>query len=122
MIIKTTAIYYFSYIQKALGLLLVLFSLSSCAVKESLFDPFGVSIERTMNRTKVLNSCQITPINQTSEIESKIQQVSSVLNTDKLANSTNFIQDYCSTAEAAIKNNSPPFYILYQQLKIALIV
>lgn len=122
MIIKTTANYFFSYIQKTFGLLLVLFSLSSCAVKESLFDPFGVSIERTMNRSKVVNTCQIPTIDQTSEIESRVQQVFSEFNTEQLANRTNFIQHYCSKAKTAINNNSPPFYILYQQLKISLIV
>lgn len=108
-------------IQNYLWVVLVLFCMSSCAVKESILNQFGIEVEKPLNRTKTIGSCQYTSIHTSSEIQAEVQDKRTFTSLENKSIYTESIIDYCSTDFNEIKINSPPFYILYQQLKIAVV-
>ena len=108
--------------QKYFGLFLVLFSLSSCAVKETVFNEFGISVERTLNKSKSITTCQISPLN-----ENRVTNVCAQPQITPSPNLKSLVSlfpddDFISSDYFETKNNSPPFYILFQRLKIAIVV
>lgn len=108
--------------QKYFGLFLVLFSLSSCAVKETVFNEFGISVERTLNKSKSITTCQITPLNENRVTNVCAQQQITPSPNLKSLVSLFPDDDFISSNYFETKNNSPPFYILFQRLKIAIVV
>lgn len=101
----------------------ILFSLSPCTAKDLLFESIDTEISRTLNKTKSTASSQCTYISTDSSksLEQNIakkQSESSILSEQKasLVSAIIDIDDYYSTNT----NNSPPKYILYKRLKIAL--
>lgn len=108
-------------IQNYLWVVLVLFCMSSCAVKESILNQFGIEVEKPLNRTKTIGSCQYTSIHTSSEIQAEVQDKRTFTSLENKSINTESIIDYCFTDFNEIKNNSSPFYILYQQLKIAVV-
>lgn len=111
---------YLRTIQKYFWGVLVLFCMSSCAVKESLFSQLGLETAKPLNRTKTTSTCQYTTIATSTVVQVEVQTKKTFLTVVNLLNIPPFLAVYCSTDFNTIKNNSPPYYILYQQLKIAL--
>lgn len=109
-------------IQKLIWVVLVLFSMSSCSVKQALLDQFQFSLEKSINPTRSLNSCQFSTIEKKSEKKNEIQNkiISTLISSFTTFEKVSF--KFISVSFQEINNNSPPFYILYQQLKIALVI
>ena len=118
---NTSTFLFLQSIQKYIRMLLVCFSLSSCTVKDALFDQLGLTVEKPLNKSKTVSSCQFTPLQESQQLVVEIQKKSSFefyWNLDFTSTST---QVFKSIPLGGVKNNSPPFYILYQQLKIAVV-
>lgn len=115
-------IFNFIKTRKLLWVILACFSLTSCSVKEVVYDIFEVNISKPLNRTKTTNLCQnnvVKEIQQCSVEVLKKRLLPFVLDTQNLL----FISiSYSFSGSNEVKNNSPPFYILFQQLKLAMVV
>lgn len=109
-------------IQKLVWMLLVLFSMSSCSVKEVLLNQFQFSVAKPLSPTKSFNSCQFNTIEVVNEKKTEVQnkKTSTLLSSFTTFEKVSFKISSVSFEE--VNNNSPPFYILYQQLKIALVI
>lgn len=116
---KTISIQTIQLFQKYFWMLLVCFSLSSCTVKDAFFGTFGLTIEKPLNKTKSTTSCQTTTIQEVQQTLVKIYQKSFNSLEFTFNNTSHQIAVYKSAVYDEIKNNGPPFYILFQRLKIA---
>lgn len=109
-------------IKKSIWFLLICFTFSSCSIKEAVFESFGVALEMPNGQSKTVTTCQtnfiVSDKKETSEIVSEKQ----ALDADLSFKSNFFSTSNLNTNEVSIVNNSnsPPKYILYQRLKIAI--
>lgn len=123
--LKTT-----SHIRTARHILLmwfVLFALSPCIVKETLFSGINVEYAQPLNKSKTTtptNSCQysqndnrqISVVKQ-SNINKQTEPVDISGNQHWIARSAKIYGNHSKT----FPGNSPPKYILYKRLKIAIV-
>nr|WP_297307836.1 hypothetical protein [uncultured Flavobacterium sp.] len=96
--------------------------MTSCSVKEVVYDIFEVNISKPLNRTKTTNLCQynvVQEIQQCSVDVLKKRLLPLVVDTQNLLFTS---ISYSFSHSNEVKNNSPPFYILFQQLKLAMVV
>lgn len=105
----------------------VLFSLSSCTVKEVLFTSVNADYAKPLNQSKTtapISSCsysqnesnQISVV-KTAEINKQVEPIDLLYNKYLAVNFTEINNDYSKTSSG----NSPPKYILYKRLKIAIV-
>ncbi|CAM4094901.1 hypothetical protein FLAN108750_09905 [Flavobacterium antarcticum] len=96
----------------------LLFSLTPCKVKASLFENFGISYEQTLNQSKAPSNCNSSCFINQKEIGLK----SAGIATPKIA----VVRRYFSIKEKVDKEmlftkvislQLPPKYILYKQFK-----
>ena len=103
---------------------LVLFSFSPCAIKNSLIDTTVFDLQKNLNKNSATNlTCQITTstsnkiyVVKKKEDKETAVQFSFLGNQQNEANTVHLPFYYNPNYSA----NSPPKYILYQRLKIAL--
>lgn len=101
-----------------LFLAVVLFSLTPCKVKASLFESFGGNFEQTLNQSKVTSNCASSCIISQKTVNSK---TSAAL----LPNDFRFKNCFKFEKKSIEKNSFvkpivlqfPPKYILYKQFK-----
>ena len=105
---------------KILWIVLLCFSLAPCSVKNSIFDFIGISSEKPLNKNQSTINCQYVSFSENK----KVFQIKSqkIINDFKFNSAlTYFLNDFYVDFENP-KNNSPPFYILFKRLKIAVVV
>ena len=100
----------------------VLFSLTPCKVKVSLFETFGATYEQTLNQSKVTSSCSSSNFINQKGFNSKVFF-------EKLP--VTFISHNCFEFERksiriehfakSVSLQLPPKYILYKQFKFDLV-
>ena len=114
-----------SFYKRTIALLLVLFSLAPCGVKESLFHTFGAEYNSPLNKTKTnasqLNTCSYwhstTSITNGRNLSADIHlpaYFTALQHTSK-ATSIGKNKHYRNTT-----CNSPPIYILFKRMKLDL--
>ncbi|HEY4540289.1 MAG TPA: hypothetical protein VIG94_09800 [Faecalibacter sp.] len=118
---NTSTFLFLQSIQKYIWMLLVCFSLSSCTVKDALFEQLGLTVEKPLNKSKTVSSCQFTPLQEKQQSAVEIQKKSTFEFYSSLDFTSTSTQVFKSIPLGGVKNNSPPFYILYQRLKIAVV-
>lgn len=102
-------------------IILSCFALASCTIKEAIFETVGLTFEKPYNKTKSTSTCYAT--NQL-KVKSYKQQQNIKFNvkaTDLLPFFVVNHKPYSDSYNFDYHNNSPPKYILYLQLKIAII-
>lgn len=113
------------FFRNTLLLLLVLFSLTPCSVKESGALAFGVEYQRPFNKTRAfvshIDSCDNLVFNQVDSVKTQ-----DLFELDFLANTPNntflFLSDindgYLKTKSKKSSDLGQPLYILYSRLKL----
>ena len=100
--------------------IILLFSLTPCKVKASLFETFGATYEKTLNQSKVT----ISTCHSSCFIKTKKEHVNSVtvVNSSNFLWQNNFVILQQKTITQQVFDNVislqfPPKYILYKRLK-----
>lgn len=118
---------YYQNSKRTVWVLLILFALAPCTVKESLLLPAGITAAKTLNAAKTTTSGgQCTSFLETqykqAERQSQIAQKKQTTN-----HASFFIGNYPPVVQYNTLNKtvssgiSPPKYILFKRLKIALV-
>lgn len=98
--------------------MVVLFALTPCKVKASLFETFGFTYEQTLNQSKVASSCTSSSFTAHKIVDFKATSTAAVR--------SNGVSFYLSKEEKIVVKPSvpkrialqrPPKYILYKQFK-----
>jgi len=115
--------YTINIFQKIFWTVLVCFSLSSCTIKDAFFQSVGLAVEKPLNKTKSVNSCQTNYIvsSESYVAEARVIKGLNYLDFLKTNTSFNFFTLKIKQVNYSKKSNSPPRYILYQRLKIAVV-
>lgn len=121
MVKNTIHIYKISHILLLLG---IVFSLSPCPTKESVYELFNLEYTKPLNKTKTTQKAESSCSNS-FQIESEIKNTKSTkeniiakhTNEYQLTNNLSLINTEFSSFNLS-KFYSPPLYILYSSLKI----
>ncbi|WP_131387703.1 hypothetical protein [Flavobacterium suncheonense] len=118
---------YYQSSKRTIWVLLILFALAPCTVKESLLLPAGITGAKTLNaaKTTTLGGQCI------SFLETQHKQTASQSRIAQKKHTTNCVASfvgnyppvvpYKTLNETVFGGNSPPKYILFKRLKIALV-
>lgn len=105
---------------------LVLFSLSPCTVKGALLESVSVEYSKPLNKTKSVNQVNtcVNTLNADFQIsvekQSKVSPFYFEINSGERQHQIEyFTKDYQKFSKST-SGNSPPIYILYKRLKIAI--
>lgn len=108
-------------------MLAVLFSLSPCTVKESVYQILDIEFQRPVNKTLSAQTpsttCQIQGVSKATT--SQVGHTSHFDMFLRLAEShviyfTYFLNEVSQVTKRVIVDSSPPMYILYKQLRLGL--
>lgn len=107
---------------RILAVVLLLFMLAPCVVKQSILQPLGITYVKTVNKTKTAHQCQTQQLlEQTNTQVVHLQkQKRSTFHTQKTITSPTEVYINKLWYGKLLSGNSPPRYILYQQLKLAM--
>ncbi|WP_167614097.1 hypothetical protein [Maribellus sediminis] len=118
---------YFRWVKHLTLVLLALFSLASCSVKEPVFRAIGVDYLKPLNKTKVSqnfeHNCNTSP-------DDYLQSGTVQHPDNKLLAATNMVNDVAEPAVSGfepvfsgelVSSKNIPFYILYKRLKFDMV-
>ena len=113
------------FIKNTLLLIVVLFSLTPCSVKESSSFVFNLEYQRPLNKTRALVSqdktCESSVFNQLETVKTQELLELNVLATTLSSNPllvTDIKKRYLKNNYEKPSNHSRPLYILYNRLKL----
>ncbi|HKL72284.1 MAG TPA: hypothetical protein VJ855_06465 [Marinilabiliaceae bacterium] len=119
-----------NYTKSVIAMLMVLFALTPCTVKESAYQLVDVEYQRPLNQTKSAHvsssSCELSEMEDAFIVSSEQSQVvgsssglrsSSFLHLTTSVEIQDFLPEYLNKQP---EDSFSPFYILYSRLKIAL--
>ena len=98
--------------------MVVLFALTPCKVKASLFETFGFTYEQTLNQSKVASSCTSSSFTVHKIVDFKATSTSAVRSNGVsfcLSIEEKILVQPIVTKRIAVQQ--PPKYILYKQFK-----
>ncbi|WP_297100890.1 hypothetical protein [uncultured Draconibacterium sp.] len=118
---------YFRWLKQALLIVIALFSLASCSVKEPLFKAIGAEYQRPLNKTKTTpnfeNHCQTSPhdfwISSNAQNSDHNLLGTAVERDEFLLQSTSFVEYSFEQTEIVAENTR--LYILYKRLKFDMV-
>ncbi|WP_163326031.1 hypothetical protein [Draconibacterium mangrovi] len=118
---------YFRWLKQALLVVIALFSLASCSVKEPLFKAIGAEYQRPLNKTKTTpnfdHHCQTSPddFRISSNFHNSDQNLlgTAVERDELLLQSTSFSEYSFLQPEIVAENTR--LYILYKRLKFDMV-
>lgn len=97
----------------------VLFALTPCKVKASLFETFGFTYEQTLNQSKVASSCTSSSFTAHKIVDFKASSTAAVRSNAvpfSFSNEEKIVVQPILTKRIAVQR--PPKYILYKQFKL----
>ena len=118
---------YIRWVKQALLVVVALFSLASCSVKEPLFKAIGAEYQRPLNKTKTTpnfeNHCQTSP--DDFRISSNAQNfdpnlLGTAVECDELLLQSTSISGYSFEQPEIVAENTR-LYILYKRLKFDMV-